>query len=200
MIAGMSKDRITTAIERGQGRSATGAALQPLLISAMVPRNVALLIDCAAENKLRALQDVKSVLTKHNAQLTPADYLFSKKGIIRIAAGSGGHGFSDVMMTALEIDGTEDVREVDDVQARLSGGVATPEFVIITDPARTGVVAQEVKNKLVGLQISTYGIEWVPNEDTKVEVTETKAEELCDILEKLEDISDVNKVYTNIKD
>jgi len=190
----MPKDRITTAIERGQGKSATGVALEPVFIEAIGPGKVALVIDCLTDNKLRTLQDVKVLLGKYSAQTTPTAYLFSRKGLVRVLAGSGGHAFDTVLEIALEVEGTEDVKEV------AEGEDGKPEVVITTEPAQVRVVATGVKEKLPGLEIINYGIEWVPNEDTMVEVGREKwATPLEELLEKLDDVPEVNDVYTNAK-
>jgi len=190
----MPKDRITTAIERGQGKSATGVALEPVFIEAIGPGKVALVIDCLTDNKLRTLQDVKALLGKYSAQTTPTAYLFSRKGLVRVLAGSGGHTFDTVLETALEVEGTEDVEEV------AEGEDGKPEVVITTEPAQVRVVATGVKEKLPGLEIINYGIEWVPNDDTMVEMGREKwATPLEELLEKLDDVPEVNDVYTNAK-
>jgi len=190
----MPKDRVNTAIDRGQGKSASGAALEPVLIEAIGPGKVALVIDCLTDNKLRTLQDVKYILGKHNAQTTQTAYLFSRKGLVRILLGSGGHEFDTVLETALEVEGTEDVEEV------AEGEDGKPEVLITTEPAQVRLVATGVKEKLPGLEIINYGIEWVPNEGTMVEVEQEKpATSLEELLEKLEDVSEVNDVYTNAK-
>jgi transcriptional/translational regulatory protein YebC/TACO1 len=190
----MPKDRITTAIERGQGRSTSGAALEPVLVEAIGPGNVALVVDCLTDNKLRTLQDIKYILGKHSSQVTPTSYLFARKGLVRIVAGSGGHEFDSVLDSALEVEGTEDVEEI------AGGEDGKPEILITTEPTRTGAVAAEVKERLPGLEVINYGIEWVPNEDTMVgELSEKHAQSLSELLEKLDDSDDVNDVYTNAK-
>lgn len=192
--AGMPKDRITTALERGQGRSTSGAALETVLVEAIGPGNVALVVDCLTDNKLRTLQDVKYILGKHNGQVTPTSYLFARKGMVRVVAGSGGHEFDSVLESALEIEGTEDVEEV------AEGEDGKPEILITTEPARTGPVATEIRQRLPGLKVINYGIEWVPNEDTMVgDLSEKNGQSLSELLEKLEEADDVSDVYTNAK-
>ncbi|KAF8245085.1 DUF28-domain-containing protein [Wilcoxina mikolae CBS 423.85] len=182
------------AIQRGQGKSTSGAALEPVLVEAMGPGNVALVIDGLTDNKLRALQEIKYILNKYHGQATPSSYLFARKGIIRIEAGSGGHEFDNVLESALEVDGTEDVEESE-------GEEGKPEIVITTEPARAGAVAAEVRRRLPGLEVASYGIEWVPNEDTMVEVVPGEKSEglLQELIEKLEESDEVASVYTNAK-
>ena len=190
----MPKDRIQTAIQRGLGKSASGAALESVLVEAMGPGNVALVIDCLTDNKLRTLQDVKYILNKGRGQATPTSYLFARKGIIRIAVGSGGDAFDNVLESALEVDGTQDVQESE-------GEDGKPEFVITTEPMRVGAVAAEVKQRLPGLQVVSSAMEWVPNEDTMVEVVPDDESEkhLQELIERLGDCDDVVEVYTNAK-
>jgi transcriptional/translational regulatory protein YebC/TACO1 len=190
----MPKDRINMAIQRGQGKSTSGAALEPVLVEGIGPGNVALVIDCLTDNKLRALQEVKYILNKYHGQATPSNYLFARKGIIRVVAESGGHGFDSVLESALEVDGTEDVEEAE-------GEEGKPEIVITTESARIGAVAAKVKQRLAGLEVASYGIEWVPNEDTMVEVVSGGKSEglLQELIEKLEESDEVTSVYTNAK-
>ncbi|KAI5820056.1 transcriptional regulator TACO1-like protein [Pyronema omphalodes] len=192
--AGMPKDRINTAIQRGLGKSASGVALEPVLVEGMGPGNVALVIDALTDSKLRALQDIKYILNKYHGQSTPSGYLFTRKGVLHIPAGSGGYEFDSILETALEIEGTEDVEEG-------MSDEGTPEFIITTDPSKVGNVAAELRNTMPGLQLSGYGMEWVPNEDTMVEVPPGDKSEglLQELIEKLEESPEVVSVYTNAK-
>jgi transcriptional/translational regulatory protein YebC/TACO1 len=188
----MAKDRINHAIQRGQGKSSSGAMLEPLLIEAMSSGNVAIVIDCLTDNKLRALQDIKLILSKYGAQVTPTNYLFAKKGVVRIKPGSGSHSFDNVLEIALEAEGIEDVQEGE-------GKDGKPEIHVLTEPSKTGVVTWTLRDMIADLEVLGHSIEWVPNEDTIAEVPESEADDLGMLIEKLEDHSDVNEVYTNAK-
>ncbi|RPB16099.1 DUF28-domain-containing protein [Morchella conica CCBAS932] len=189
--AGMPKERIQGAINRGQGISASGVALETLIMEAMGPGSVALVLECVTDNKLRALQETKSLLTKCNATTTPTSYLFTKRGIIHVLPGKV--DFDTILEATLEIDGTEDVEECEDENGK---GVE-----ITTEPSRTSAVAEEIKTRLPEVQVTSSVIAWVPNEDTMVELQEgSKAEEqLTKLLNLLEESDHVSEIYTNLR-
>jgi transcriptional/translational regulatory protein YebC/TACO1 len=186
----MPKDKIQVAVDRGNGVTASGAKLEPLAIEAIGPGNVAMVVECMAEHKLRCLQEVKAILTKFGAQPTPTAYLFSRKGVIRLARGDLDP--EHVLEIALEIEGADDVEDVEE------GESESPEIVITTDTSALGNVIQELKEKLKNVKILSSGMEYIPNEDTMVEVPEKRREELEVIINKLEDYQDVTNIATNM--
>lgn len=118
--------------------------------------------ECATDNKLRTLQETKTVITKANATTTPTSYLFTKKGLIRISPGKT--NFDTVFESSLEIDGTEDVEEFEDEDGKA--------IEITTDPTKAFAVAEELKARLPEVQVVSNVIAWVPNEDMLVNVAE----------------------------
>lgn len=54
------KASIEAAIARGQGLSTTGAALESLVLEAILPPSIATIIECQTDNKLRALADLST--------------------------------------------------------------------------------------------------------------------------------------------
>lgn len=181
----MPKDRIAAAVARGQGVSPTGAQLDPMLIECMGPGSVAMMVTGMTDNTRRTLQAVREILSKNGATQTPTSYMFAKKGIVRVAG-----SIDEIMESALEIDGTEDVIEDED-----EGMVQ-----VITDPTRLSVVAEGIKDTLASVRICSAGIEWVPNEDTMVELAEAgDSDALDNLVEKLEECQDVGEIYTNLK-
>lgn len=186
----MPKEKIQVAIDRGLGVTADGAKLETLAIEAIGPGNVAMVVECLAEHKLRCLQEVKAILTKFGAQTTPTAYLFSRKGVIRLERGKLDP--EHVLEIALEIDGTEDVEDVEE------GESEGPEIIVTTEPPALSSVTQALKKKLKGVKVIGSGMEYIPNEDTMVEVPEKKRDDLDVIISKLEDYQDVTNIATNM--
>lgn len=77
----------------------------------------------------------------------------------------GDHSYDAILESSLEVEGTEDVKEVepDDADARA-------EVEVVTDPAKTVAVADELKGRLPGIEILKSSIGWVPNDETLVSV------------------------------
>lgn len=183
--AGVPKSLIESAIARGQGISASGAALESVVVEAMLPPAVATVIDCQTDNKLRTLADIRLLIKEHEGSVTPTTYLFEKKGRI-VFREKDGVGVEEVLEEAVEV-GALDVIENSE-----------GKVVIFTETNETKATAQALASSL-GLEIDETDIIWNPTEDTKVELEEEEAaKRLGRFLEELQEISGVQGVYMNI--
>lgn len=184
--AGFAKASIEGAIARGQGKSTSGLALEAVTVEGILPGNVAVIIDCETDNRLRTLADVRLVLSKHGGSSTPSAYLFAKKGRITFEK-KDGVGVDEVFEPALEA-GALDVAEGDDGQV-----------VVFTEPNETTAAGDQL-SKALDLNISASEIIWDANEDTKTPLENDKsAEELIRFVEVLQDKeSMVQGIYMNI--
>src|SRR5436190_22490915 len=96
-VAGFPKSSIEAAIARGQGISFTGAALESVILEAILPPSVAFVIDCQTDSKLRLLQDLRLIIKNYGGTVTPTSYLFEKKGIIVFEKDERGIGVDEVL-------------------------------------------------------------------------------------------------------
>ena len=133
--AGFPKASIETAIARGQGTSASGAALEPLVIEAIFPPSVAAIIDCLTDSKLRTLQDVRLLIKNHEGSVTPTNYLFEKKGRV-VFHKKEGIGADEALEAALEV-GALDV--VEDEEGKV---------VMFTEPSITMMAGEQLARSL----------------------------------------------------
>jgi YebC/PmpR family DNA-binding regulatory protein len=183
---GFAKASIEAAIARGQGRSLTGVSLERLTVEGILPNNVAVIVECETDNKLRTLANIKLVIKDNGGTATPSSYLFEKKGRI-VFDQKDGVGLDEVMDPALEA-GATDVDELED------GSV-----VVFTAPEETKTVGEAVSAAL-GTQIKTSDIIWDPNEDTKTVIpSEDAAEDLADFVDiMMEEESTVHAISMNV--
>lgn len=182
--AGTPKSLIESAIARGQGVSASGAALENITIEGILPPSVALVIDCQTDNKLRTLADVKYLIKQAGGNATPTSYLFERKGRILFKQ-KDGVGQDEVLEPALDA-GAVDVLEAPD------GGVA-----VFTEPNNTKAVAEKLASEL-RLEIEETEIIWDPNEDTMAPLqNDDTTHKLVDLADKLQDVQGVQGLYTN---
>lgn len=183
---GFAKASIEAAIARGQGRSLTGVSLERLTVEGILPNNVAVIVECETDNKLRTLANIKLVIKDNGGTATPSSYLFEKKGRI-VFDQKDGVGLDEVMDPALEA-GAIDVDELED------GCV-----VVFTAPEETKTVGEAVSAAL-GAQIKTSDIIWDPNEDTKTVIpSEEAAEDLADFVDiMMEEEATVNAISMNV--
>jgi YebC/PmpR family DNA-binding regulatory protein len=179
------KASIDAAIARGQGLSSTGAALESLLLEAILPPSIATIIECQTDNKLRALADLRLLVKEAGGQVSTVSFMFEKKGRI-ILRKKEGMGVDEVLEPALDA-GVQDVQE--DEQGRV---------VLFTEPAQTKTIAEALAKEL-DMEIEESEIIYDPNEDTKVPLDDQEAAvKLNSFLDDLqEDVQGVQGVYMN---
>ena len=158
---GFPKASIENAIARGQGRSATGAALESLTIEAMVPPSVAIIVECQTDSKARTLNDMKLAIKDYGGTMTPTSHMFDRKGKI-VFEGSKKFGEEEIFDLAVEAGAT-------DVQVDDDGKV-----VISAESSQTTAVADTVA-KSSGLKVESQDIIWDPKEDMMVNVASPEA-------------------------
>jgi transcriptional/translational regulatory protein YebC/TACO1 len=178
------KASIEAAIARGQGLSATGTALDSVVLEAILPPSIATIIECQTDNKLRALADLRLLVKEAGGTVSTVAFMFEKKGRI-ILRKKDGVTVDEVLEPALEA-GVLDVDE--DAEGRV---------VLYTEPAMTNKTADKLA-KDVGLEIEESEIIYDPNEDTKVALDdESTAKELSNFLDGLQEVQGVQGVYMN---
>ena len=183
-LAGFPKASMEAAIARGQGKSTTGAILKPLNFEVILPSTVALIIETETDNVARTQMELRMLIKWHKGNVTPTNYLFTKKGRIAFEKDDRGLTVDDVLDDAIEA-GAEDVEEAGD------GGI-----VVWTEAGHTTATALALKDKL-GLKVESSDVIWDKNEDTGVEIDEEAAQNLTAFLDALEDNSEVQNVYAN---
>jgi len=174
------------AIARGQGKSATGAALENVSLEVIMPPTVAMIIECETDNRARTLADLRHLVKVHGGSVTPTSYLFQKKGRLAFEKDERNLGVDEVLDGAIEA-GAEDVEMDED-----------GSIVVWTEPNNTTAAAEALQSSH-GLKVESMDIIWDANEDTKVPLDPSDAVgKLSQLLETLQDNSSVQGIYANI--
>ncbi len=176
----MTKDTIDRAVKRGSG-DAEGENYEELRYEGYGAAGVAVMVDCLTDNRNRTVGEVRHAFTKRGGNLGTdgsVAYLFTKQGIISYAAGTDE---DQVMEVALEA-GAEDVVSNDDGSIDV---ITTPESFV------------DVKEAMVaaGLEPENADITMTPS--TSVELELDDASKVMGLIDMLEDLDDVQNVYTN---
>jgi YebC/PmpR family DNA-binding regulatory protein len=176
--ADMPNDNIERAIKRGTGE-VEGAIYEEMYYEGYGPGGVALYVHILTDNRNRAASDVRSTFTRYNSSLGEpgsVGYLFSQKGMIH-AKGSE----DDVMLAALE-GGAEDVRDA---------GEGTFEVVTAASDLQT------VKEALTaaGVEVENADVTQLPS--NLVPVEESDAKKVLRLIDALDDLDDVQAVFSN---
>lgn len=177
--ANMKKDTIENAVKRGAG-GLEGADMMEMRYEGYGPSGVAILVDCLSDNKNRTVSEVRHAFTKCGGNLGTdgsVAYLFTKQGQIQFSQETEEDKLFEI---ALEL-GAEDVLNDDD------------GFIVIC--------ADNTYHQIVkGLQDGGFepeNAELTMEASTMVTLDEEGAEKLLRLVDMLEDLDDVQHVYTN---
>ncbi|CAI7573375.1 unnamed protein product [Penicillium bialowiezense] len=182
--ASIPKIVIDAALARGQGLSVSGQALESLTIEAMLPGNVAAVVECQTDQKARVLQDVRYIIKDNGGIVTPTTFLFERKGRVVLEKQEATDP-DDYLDQAIEAGATDITT---DDKGRL---------VLLTDPSETKTVG-ETFAKLSSLVIEELEMIWDPNPDSLVEVQdEEQTKALEDLLATLREDPSVQDIYLN---
>lgn len=149
-----------------------------------------MVVEVMTEGRLRSLADIRHIITKAGAQVSPTSYLFDKYGILEVSG--EGVDVDSVLDKALEVEGVEDVEDADE------GTV-----VVLTEPSALTAVAEGLRSAWEGegKEVLVKGIEYVPKEDTMVDAPTGRNEDIFGwLVGNLEEYRDVVRVYTNVRE
>lgn len=175
----MPSDNITRAIKKGTGEL-EGVSYEEIRYEGYGINGAAIIIDCLTDNKQRAVMDVRHALTKHGGNLGTdgsVAFLFKHCGQIVFEPGVSEDA---VMEVALEA-GAEDIVTDED------GSIE-----VITPPADFLTVKEALE--AAGLKPAMAEVTMKPTMETVF--TGDDAVKMQKILDMLEDLDDVQDVYT----
>lgn len=178
--ANMPKDTIERAIKRGAG-GLDGESYEEIRYEGYGPGGTAIMVDCMTDNRNRTASEVRHAFTKHAGNLGTdgsVAYLFEKKGMISYAPGTD----EDAIMEAALDAGAEDVIANDD------GSID-----VFTTPEDFAKVKQAMQD--AGLEADHAEISFEAS--TRAEMDQDGAEKLMRLVDALEDLDDVQEVYSN---
>ncbi|SDJ29422.1 YebC/PmpR family DNA-binding transcriptional regulator [Billgrantia gudaonensis] len=177
----MTKDTIQRAVDRGAG-NADGDDMEECVYEGYGPEGVALLVECMTDNRNRTVSDVRHAFNKCGGNLGTSGsvaFLFHKQGRLLLPA---------------------DVTEEQAMEATLE---AEPEEIEVRDDGRLEVVTTpeafgRVKDALVaaGIEPEYSDVGLYPETYTPIADAEL-ASKVIRLIDRLEDLDDVQNVYTN---
>lgn len=180
MAQNMPKDNVERAIKRGTG-DLDGARYEDVRYEGYGPGGVAVLVQCATDNRNRTVNEVRHAFSKHGGNLGTdgsVAYLFSTQGMLSFPAGSDEDAIMDVAIAA----GAEDVVTNDD------GSID-----VLTTPQNFEAVRSAMKGRGLVPELA----EVTQRASSEVHLAGEEAEKTLRLLEALEDLDDVQNVYTN---
>lgn len=179
----MPSDNIQRAIDRGMGKGGE-AAIEEIAYEGYAPGGIALLIEAATDNRNRTNAEVRSTLTKGGG--SPGEpgsvaWMFEQKGLITIDLTAKRLDPDEVMLQAIDA-GADDV------------DVGEEAIEVYTDFKQLAAVRQQLISS--GLPVSSA--EKIMRPKTIMQAESKTALQAMRLIERLEDLDDVQKVYSNL--
>ncbi len=177
----MPKDNIDRAIKKAAGNDSENYS--EISYEGYGPGGVAIYIECATDNPIRTVSNVRSYFNKHGGSLGKdgcLQFVFVRKGIFELNE----KGLEEDDFTMAMIDaGAEDV-EFDDSLVTIT--TAMEDF---------GNVQRKLSE--MNIDVIESGLQRIPVDTKEVDVK--TFESVMKLIDKLEDDDDVQKVYHNIE-
>lgn len=178
--ANMPKENIERAIARAKNKGE--GELTELTYEGFAPGGVSVLVEAATDNTNRTTGEVKSLFNKSGARFAEqgaVSYMFKQVGEISVL--KNGKTIDDIFLSAAEA-GAEDIEDLGD------------EVVVYTDSSKASDVRQKLTENGFSVQSSEISMKPI----STISVSSEDKEKIINFLSALEDMDDVQKVYSNV--
>ena len=180
LAGNMTRDTIDRAVKRGSG-AMDGDNYEEIRYEGYGPGGLAVMVDCLTDNRNRTVAEVRHVFSKCGGNLGTdgsVSYLFEKKGIISYPAGVDEEA---ILEAALEAG-------ADDVVNHKDGSI---------DVMTTAEDFMAVKDAMVTAGFEPVEADISMEASTTVSLDLDGAEKMLRMIDLLEDLGDVQNVYSN---
>ena len=178
----MPKDNIDRAIARGSGAGDDSIILEEISYEAYGPGGAGIIVQALTDNKNRTAAEVRAQITRAGGNLAGAgavSWNFENKGVITVEVNEGDP--DDIALEIVDV-GAEDV-EVDG------------QVVQVTAPYEEFAQVKSGVEALSGITVESGEVALVPT--TLTPLDDKGAMQTLRLLDALEELDDVAKVYSN---
>jgi YebC/PmpR family DNA-binding regulatory protein len=178
----MPKDKVESAIRRAAGKEAT--SYNEIIYEGYAPHGVAVLVEAATDNPTRTVASVRNIFQKHSGNLGTSNsvsFQFKKMGVFRLKP--DGIDQDDLELYLID-HGLEEMGES-------TGEKGEPQIVIRCAFADFGHLQKALEDR--GITPLSGEHEYICL--TPTELPEAHATEVMELIDKLEQDDDVQKVY-----
>ena len=191
--ANMPLDNIDRAIKRGTGEL-PGVSYEEQMYEGYGPEGIAVLVEYLTDNKNRTVSDMRRMFSSNGGTLAEAGavaWMFEKKGSIRASSGTATHGGTATHDgTATEDALLELLLDFEVENISIDDNIAT----VITSIKQLESAKKALQD--AGYKIESADIEWIAKNE--VALPENKQNKVLEFLEKIEDMDDVQNIYSNL--
>lgn len=180
LAGNMTRDTVDRAIKRGTGEL-EGLSYEEVRYEGYAHGGVAVLVDCTTDNRNRTVGEVRHLFSKHGGNLGTEGsvaYLFSKIGLFVFAPTADEEAVMEVVVAA----GAEEVETALDGSIEV---ITTPELF---DTVRAALTRQGLEPEIAQI---------VQRPATETELDGDDAQKVVSLVDALEEMDDVQDVFTN---
>ena len=179
----MPKDNIERAIQRGTGEGKDGGGLEEVFYEGYAPHGIALMMHCVTDNRNRAVAEIRHVLNRYGGSMGESGSVSWQ--FLRVAYFSFPlKGLNPDKVFELAVEAGADDVIFDEEEAEIVGPV--DNFKEITDQLQSAKIQPEEAE--LRLQPTN-----------EIELSPEKTVQILRVIEALEDLDDVQNVYSNLK-
>jgi YebC/PmpR family DNA-binding regulatory protein len=178
----MPSDNIERSIKKALGAD-DNTTYDEVLYEGFGPGGAAILVQALTDNRNRTVSEVRSAFTKYGGNMGESGsvgWMFANRGVITI--GVDGNDPDDVALMAIDA-GASDVEPSDDL------------LEAYTEPQELKAVEDAIR--AMDLPIEEAGLQYVPS--TTVALDDSQTVQALRLIEKLEELDDVQQVYSNLE-
>lgn len=177
----MPKDRIDAAIKRALSKDTED--FQEIVYEAYGPHGVALMIECATDNPTRTVANIRHILSKNNGTLGASGsvaFLFERKGVFRI--GTQGLDPDELELELIDFGADEIER-------------GEGEAIVYTSFENFAGMQKALEDK--NLNVLSAELQRIPTSIN--ELDDAAADEVGQLVDKLDEDDDVQAVFHNMR-
>jgi len=175
-------NNIDNAVKRGSGATAGGSDWETITYEGYAPGGVAVLIECLTDNRNRAAAEVRTALTRNGGQLADpgsVSYVFDRKGVVIVPKAEQSE---DELLEVVLDAGADEVNDNGDT------------WEIVSEA--TDVVAVRSALQDSEIDYDSAEVQFVASMDIPVDAD--AAGKVFRLVDALEDLDDVQNVFTNV--
>jgi len=176
----MPKENIERAVKKGTGEL-DGAAFEELTYEGYGPGGAAIFIEATTDNANRTVAEIRHAFSRNGGNLGASNsvaWMFERKGQVYLDAGKLDE--DTTLEAALDAGGEDFSRDGE-------------QYIVTTTPGAFHAVQDALRSR--GMAIESAELAMVPKNTVKVEGPD--AEKILKLVESLEELEDVSKVFSN---
>ncbi|MDR3037024.1 MAG: YebC/PmpR family DNA-binding transcriptional regulator [Coriobacteriales bacterium] len=176
----LPKDKIDAAIKKAFNSGSDSANFENIVYEGYGPAGVAVYVEALTDNRNRTAADVRSAFSHSGGNLGTTGsvaFQFERKGQIAVEKGTSPD--EDEFMMLVAEAGGDDYEDAGD------------EWVVLTAPTELA----NVRNALEAMGVVVKGYELIMQPTTPTEVSVSDAKKVMRLIDKLEELEDLQSVY-----